>query len=206
MAAAAPSRQQPHPLSKPPERHFQEEWGPASNLALVPKPEVSENRLCLLQGDVAKDGKYSSNGQIRKREEVLTKEEEIAKFGCVRKTQQQFMKLVIDEKMDSVEDMLEFQRDEISLDFQDEKKGYTALMHATCANNLDLVQLLLEAKADPHIRDKTPMRYTPLEVATVISQDEDTDFADLADLLCEASGYDRLPRVRRKPGEANGDY
>mmetsp|Transcript_120466 Transcript_120466/g.336086 ORF Transcript_120466/g.336086 Transcript_120466/m.336086 type:complete len:238 (+) Transcript_120466:1-714(+) len=205
-AAALPPQKQPvHPLEKPLEKPFKD-WGVASNLAIVPKADVSEHRLCLLQGDTGKDGSYSVNGQIRKHAEVLTKEEEMAKYGRVRKTQDQFMKQVVGEKLDRVEDMLEFQRDELDLDYQDEKKGFTALMHATCAGNVEIVQVLLEAKADPHIRDKTPMRYTPLEVAVVIMQDEDAEFADVVEVLREASGYDRLPRVRRKPGEENGGY
>mmetsp|Transcript_41234 Transcript_41234/g.93027 ORF Transcript_41234/g.93027 Transcript_41234/m.93027 type:complete len:204 (-) Transcript_41234:124-735(-) len=196
----------PHPLEKPLEKPFKEEWGLASNLAIVPKTDVSERRLCLLQGDTDKDGYYSVNGQVRRRAPTLTKEEQLEKFGRVQKTQQQFLKHVQDGKLDRIEDMLEFQKDELDLNFQDEKKGFTALMHATCANNLDVVSVLLEARADPHVRDRTPMRYTPLEVATVIMQDEDADFEDVVELLREASGYDRLPKVRRKPDEHNGDY
>eukprot|EP00421_Protoceratium_reticulatum_P073253 CAMPEP_0168409136 /NCGR_PEP_ID=MMETSP0228-20121227/27031_1 /TAXON_ID=133427 /ORGANISM="Protoceratium reticulatum, Strain CCCM 535 (=CCMP 1889)" /LENGTH=205 /DNA_ID=CAMNT_0008422845 /DNA_START=61 /DNA_END=678 /DNA_ORIENTATION=- len=205
MAATPAKQQEHHPLSKPPEKPFKD-WGTASNLAIVPKTDVSENRLCLLQGDTDKDGYYSVNGQLRRRAPTLAKGEQVDRFGRVQKTQQQFMQHVQEGRLDRIEDMLEFQRDELDLNFQDDKKGFTALMHATCANKLDIVMVLLEARADPHLRDRTPMRYTPLEVATVIMQDEDADFEDVVEVLREACAYDNLPKVRRKPEEGNGDF
>merc|ERR1712151_444047 len=124
-------------------------------------------------------------------------------YGEFVKKQMKFLNHVQEGHLDRVEDLLEFERDELNLDFQEDVKGFTPLMTAATAGNLDMVTVLLEAKADPHIRDKTVMRYTPLEVAIVIMEDEDPEYAEVVEILRKASGYERLPRVRRKPGEDN---
>lgn len=44
------------------------------------------------------------------------------------------------------------------------------------------------------------MRYTPLEAAQAIMEDEDGDFEELVQVLAKASGYDRPPPRRCDPG------
>ncbi|CAE7499817.1 unnamed protein product [Symbiodinium natans] len=115
-------------------------------------------------------------------------------------TQKAFLDHVEAGRLDRVEDMLEFHSDKIDVNFQDPVHGRTPLMLAALAGNLDLVEVLLEARADPHIRERTEMCYTPLEAAQVIMEDEDGDFEELVQLLAKASGYDHLPPRRSDPG------
>jgi len=171
----------------------------AGQLAVVKKsPEqVSENRLVALRGDEDEDGWVSRNGRRIRTAKPLSNEEQKATWGFVPATQAKFMQMVRAGKVHNVEDMLEFNKDEINVNYQDREKGQTSLSIAASANYVELVSVLLEARADPHIRDRTEMRYTPLELAQVIMEDEDPDFEEVVELLRDASGYDQLPKVRR---------
>ncbi|CAE8640627.1 unnamed protein product [Polarella glacialis] len=171
----------------------------APNGAIVPVPEVSESRLCLQKGGVDESGWYSKNGALVQRSQAQSSQQEKDELGRVSATQQSFMDHVKAGRLDRVEDLLEFRRDEIDLNFQEEWQGKTALMLATLANQVEIVDVLLEARADPHIRDRTEMRYTPLEVAQVIMEDEDPEFQEVVNMLKDASGHDHLSRARRSP-------
>merc|ERR1712194_150458 len=150
-------------------------------------------------GDQDAAGWYSQHGALRRRPAPMTEDEERAKFGYLHVVQQEFMRHVEDGNLHRIEDMLEFRRRDLDVNFQTERDGKTPLFLAAEAGNLELAQVLLEVRADPHIRELTNMRYTPLEVALRVLEDEDKDYAELVEFLREASGYDRLPRVRRSP-------
>eukprot|EP00439_Symbiodinium_sp_Y106_P050208 s4468_g6.t1 len=121
-------------------------------------------------------------------------------FSKASSIQQAFVDHVEAGRLERVEDMLEFHSDEFDLNFQDPVHGRTPLMLAALAGSLELVEVLLEARADPHIRERTEMRYTPLEAAQVIMEDEDGDFEEIVQVLAKASGYDRPPPRRCDPG------
>ncbi|CAJ1343201.1 unnamed protein product [Effrenium voratum] len=150
----------------------------------------------LQTGGIDENGWYSKNGALVQRSQETP---EHLPFGQVSATQQGFMDHVQAGRVDRVEDLLEFHRDKIEIDFQD-ALGQTPLMLATLAGSIDMVEILLEARADPHIRERTEMAYTPLEAAQVIMEDEDPDFEELVQLLSRASGHESLPSKRSDHG------
>eukprot|EP00931_Biecheleriopsis_adriatica_P111620 TRINITY_DN86028_c0_g1_i1.p1 TRINITY_DN86028_c0_g1~~TRINITY_DN86028_c0_g1_i1.p1 ORF type:complete len:221 (-),score=47.98 TRINITY_DN86028_c0_g1_i1:34-627(-) len=170
----------------------------APNSAITPLPAVSASRLSLQMGGVSEQGWYSKNGALVRRQQEDGADKPA--FGQVTAIQQAFMDHVKAGRLDRVEDLLEVQRDQIDLDFQDEWKGQTPLMLATLGGHLEIVEVLLEARADPHIRERSEMAYTPMEAAQVIMEDEDPDFEELVHVLREASGYDCLPSKRTDAG------
>eukprot|EP00435_Cladocopium_sp_Y103_P043523 s574_g12.t1 len=157
--------------------------------AIVPV-ETSESRLAALQmGGTDENGWYSKKGALVQRSKEGGPEDQLP-FSQASSTQQAFMDHVKACRVERVEDLLEFHRDKLDVNFCDPLKGQTPLMLATLAGNIDLVDVLLEAQADPHIRERTEMAYTPLEAAQVIMQDEDPGFEDLVRILQEASGWE----------------
>ncbi|CAL1138019.1 unnamed protein product [Cladocopium goreaui] len=160
-------------------------------------------------GGTDENGWYSKNGALVQRSKEGGPEGQLP-FSQASSTQQAFMDHVKACRVERVEDLLEFHRDKIDVNFPDPLKGQTPLMLATLAGNIDLVDILLEepsdllciksagcsgqAQADPHLRERTEMAYTPLEAAQVIMQDEDPDFEDLVRILQEASGWEPSQR------------
>ncbi|CAE7238122.1 unnamed protein product [Symbiodinium sp. CCMP2592] len=167
------------------------------NASLVPL-EASSARLDFQLGGVDENGWYSKNGALARRSQESDSERQL--FSKASSIQQAFVDHVEAGRLERVEDMLEFRSDEFDLNFQDPVHGRTPLMLAALAGSLELVEVLLEARADPHIRERTEMRYTPLEAAQVIMEDEDGDFEEIVQALAKASGYDRPPPRRSDPG------
>ena len=172
---------------------------PAPPTSAIIPVEDSQSRFALQMGGVDENGWYSKNGALVQRSKEGGPEDQLP-FSQASATQQAFMDHVKACRVERVEDLLEFHGSKIDVNFHDPIKGQTPLMLAIMAGNVDLVEILLEAKADPHIRERTEMAYTPLEAAQVIMQDEDPDFEDLVRILQAASGWENLPSKRRDAG------
>eukprot|EP00405_Crypthecodinium_cohnii_P005572 CAMPEP_0194761398 /NCGR_PEP_ID=MMETSP0323_2-20130528/14112_1 /TAXON_ID=2866 ORGANISM="Crypthecodinium cohnii, Strain Seligo" /NCGR_SAMPLE_ID=MMETSP0323_2 /ASSEMBLY_ACC=CAM_ASM_000346 /LENGTH=196 /DNA_ID=CAMNT_0039683115 /DNA_START=97 /DNA_END=684 /DNA_ORIENTATION=- len=169
-----------------------------TSASVLAVPEDTSKKLMLQRGGTDENGWYSENGLRKQRQPDVSHEDEKKLFGCVLAKQRKFMEHVKEGRLDEVEDYLAFHVADIDINHQD-GEGKTALMIAAQANELEMVEALLEARADPHIRDKSTMRYTPLELAQRILEDEDAEYLDVVEILRIASGYDTLPRVRRSP-------
>mmetsp|Transcript_31223 Transcript_31223/g.57072 ORF Transcript_31223/g.57072 Transcript_31223/m.57072 type:complete len:163 (-) Transcript_31223:65-553(-) len=150
------------------------------------------SRGACLDGQIAK-----YNDKQGQPPHILTKEDELREYGYVPKTQSMFRKYVKTRQLDRLEDLLESQAGEIFVDMRESETGKTALMDAVCANELDIVRVLLEQGADPHIRDFSEMRYTVVEIAQTLCED-DPDYEEVLSLLCEAAGFERPPPLRKE--------
>mmetsp|Transcript_11433 Transcript_11433/g.25924 ORF Transcript_11433/g.25924 Transcript_11433/m.25924 type:complete len:164 (-) Transcript_11433:87-578(-) len=151
------------------------------------------SRGACLDGQIAK----YTNDKLGQPPHILSKEDELREYGYVPKTQSMFRKYVKMRQLDRLEDLLEMHADEIFIDMREAETGRTALMDAVCTNEADIVRVLLEQGADPHIRDFSEMRYTVVEIAQTLCED-DPDYEDVLGLLCEAAGFDRPPTLRKE--------
>merc|ERR1712139_665629 len=84
----------------------------------------------------------------------LTKTEQLKEFGCVVAEQERFLMRLQDGHADVVKDYLENPKKKAALDLDRlDEWGWAPLHYATTKNHPEIVQALLEAEANPNMRD-----------------------------------------------------
>mmetsp|Transcript_50475 Transcript_50475/g.117180 ORF Transcript_50475/g.117180 Transcript_50475/m.117180 type:complete len:201 (+) Transcript_50475:96-698(+) len=113
----------------------------------------------------------------------MTKTQQKKEYGCVVAEQQRFLWRLQDGHLDIVEDYLgnPKMKKTIDINLYDEQ-GWTPLHHAAQRNLAEIVQALLEGKADPGLKDKV-CGMTAFDMAAMGVDEDSGPNEDVIDVL-----------------------